>query len=284
MIRSLLFIPGNQPNMIQNADLFDADVIIFDLEDAVHPSEKDSARQLVHSFLCDSKEMKAKKYVRINALDSPFYEADLELLIHDPVDAFVLPKACEASVDFLMNYLFHHHRRDIMILPIVEDAKAVLDVHRFVKSEQVLGILLGAEDLSKDLEVARTLESDEIFYARQKVVYACAAYHKLSVDTPFTDVFNDEAFEKDVLKAARLGMKAKSSIHPRHIDFINQTFSPSAEEVQYAKKVLSALEKANELKQGAFSVDGKMIDKPIIERAKRTLEKARDCGMVIDGE
>jgi len=284
MIRSLLFIPGNQPNMIQNADLFDADVIIFDLEDAVHPSEKDSARQLVHSFLCDSTEMKAKKYVRINALDSPFYEADLELLIHDPVDAFVLPKACEASVDYLMNYLYHHQRRDIMILPIVEDAKAVLDVHRFVKSEQVLGILLGAEDLSKDLEVARTLESDEIFYARQKVVYACAAYHKLSVDTPFTDVFNDEAFEKDVLKATRLGMKAKSAIHPRHIDFINQTFSPSIEEVRYAKKVLSALEKANELKQGAFSVDGKMIDKPIIERAKRTLEKARDCGMVMDGE
>ncbi len=284
MIRSLLFIPGNQPNLIQNAYLFSADAIIFDLEDAVHPSEKDNARSLVHQFLVSMKRPQSVfNLVRINALDTDLYIKDIQTLIDDDIYAFVLPKATNESINRL-NQLLDQYHSSIYILPIIEEANSVIIVNEIAKMNRVIGLLLGGEDLARDLEVKRTKSSIELFYAREQVIFAAAANKILSIDTPYTDVYNDDDFEEDTRYAASLGMKAKSAIHPRHIEYINQTFSPSKEDVFYALKVIKEMKKADELKLGAFSVDGKMIDKPIIERAKKIIEKARLLKMVNENE
>lgn len=284
MIRSLLFIPGNQPNLIQNASLFDADAIIFDLEDAVHPDEKDNARMLVHQFLFKRKQhQKPNVFVRLNSMDTAFFKDDFDLLVQDEVDGFVYPKANVSDI-LKLNNLLNEKNSQVKIVPIIEDANAVLSAFDIASSERVIGLLLGGEDLAKDLEVQRTKSSLEIMYARQHLVMVCAAKKIISIDTPFTDVYDDMAFEEDTKYAKSIGMKAKSSIHPRHIEYINQTFSPTKEEIVYAKKVMNALKEAKEKKLGAFSVDGKMVDKPIIERAKRIIETAKELSMVTNDE
>jgi len=280
MIRSLLFIPGNQPNLIQNAFLLEADAVIFDLEDAVHIDEKDNARMLIHQFIQNQKVPQPSKiYVRINSMDTPFFEEDFNLLIDDRIDAFVYPKANVRDVATLSN-MISYAQKEISILPIVEDADAILSANDIAKIPSVIGLLLGGEDLAKDIEVKRTKESLEILYARQHIIMVCSANRIISVDTPFTDVYDDDAFRQDVSFSKSLGMKAKSAIHPRHVDWINQTFSPSKEEIQYSLKVIKALEQASIEKKGAFSVDGKMVDKPIIERAKKTIEVAKALHLV----
>lgn len=284
MIRSLLFIPGNQPNLIQNAFLFEADAIIFDLEDAVHIDEKDNARMLVHQFIGNQRKTSDTKiFVRINSMDTPFFKDDFELLSKDEIDAFVYPKANVKDVA-LLSQMIDENKQGIAILPIIEDASGILYANEVAQIPHVIGLFLGGEDLARDLEVRRTKESLELLYARQHIVMVCSAHKILSVDTPFTDVFDDLSFQKDVLYSKSLGMKAKSSIHPRHIDFINQTFSPSKEEITYSLKVLKALEAATKEKKGAFSVEGKMVDKPVIERAKKTIEVAKKLHMVNQNE
>lgn len=284
MIRSLLFIPGNQPNLIQNAFLFEADAIIFDLEDAVHIDEKDNARMLVHQFINSQKSKSDTQiFVRINSMDTPFFNADFDLLSQDSIDAFVYPKATIEEVSMLSTRI-SNLKNHMSILPIVEDARGILCASEIAQIPHVIGLFLGGEDLARDLEVKRTNESIELLYARQHIIMVCAANKIVSVDTPFTDVFDDESFQKDVLYAKSLGMKAKSSIHPRHIDFINQSFSPSKEDIEYSFKVMRALEKATKEKKGAFSVDGKMVDKPVIERAKKIIEVAKKLHMVNQNE
>ncbi|MGD9910444.1 MAG: CoA ester lyase [Candidatus Izemoplasmatales bacterium] len=284
MIRSLLFIPGNQPNLIQNAFLFESDAIIFDLEDAVHVDEKDNARMLVHQFVNMQKtQSETKIFVRINSMDTPFFQADFDLLSKDPIDAFVYPKATIEDVTLLSDMISKLNKQ-LSILPIVEDATGILSANGIAKIPHVIGLFLGGEDLARDLEVKRTKESLELLYARQHIIMVCAANKILSVDTPFTDVFDDSSFQKDVLYAKSLGMKAKSAIHPRHIDFINQSFSPSKADIEYSFKVMKALEVATKEKKGAFSVDGKMVDKPVIDRAKNTIEVARKLHLVNQNE
>jgi len=281
MLRSLLFIPGNQPNMLQNAYLFDADAIIFDLEDSVHVNEKDNARNLVNQFLRQNlKPKQVLNYVRINGLDTPFFEDDLQTVLSSHLDGIVLPKATIETVNVLNVFLDDFIIRtksilDVQIIPIIESAVSLLQVDMIASLRRVSGLLLGAEDLSRDLGVKRTVLGDEIFYARSKVIMACAAYQIDSIDTPFTDVFNDEAMKQDVYRAKSLGMKAKSAIHPRHIEAINTTFSPSKEDIEEALEIIQAKKQADLEGRGAFSLKGKMVDKPVIERASAIIAKAK---------
>jgi citrate lyase subunit beta/citryl-CoA lyase len=136
---------------------------------------------------------------------------------------------------------------------------------------RVNGILLGAEDLSSDMQFERTFVGDEILYPRAKIAYACAAYGIDAIDTPFVDVHNLDGLLKDSLRAKNLGMNAKSAIHPNQISIINKTFSPTQKQIENALKI----ELAAKSNKGVFSLDGKMVDKPIIERSKKILEKAR---------
>lgn len=275
MRRSCLFIPANNPGMLQNASLFSADTVIFDLEDAVSVKEKDSARILLKNYL-NSFSLDVEVMIRINGLDTPFFLEDLNEFICDEVDTIMLPKASietitklNLMIDNIMQS--NNFNKDVKIVPIIELAASLLEVEEIVKMKRIDGILLGAEDLSSDMEIERTKTGEEIAYPRARIAFACHAHKIDAIDTPFTDVIDNEGLNKDALVARNLGMNAKAAIHPNQVAIINEVFSPSQKQIEYAQKVLIAAE----TNKGAFSLDGKMVDKPIIERSQKVIAKAK---------
>lgn len=285
MRKSLLFIPANSPAMLQNADIFDADSVIFDLEDAIHMMEKDAARDLLLAFF-DHVELKDIEIIlRINSIDSPFFDDDLTLIHQDllkkqRINTILLPKATFNDIQILAEKLSsfelsHGMNNKIDIIALIERSIALFELKEIASHPRITGLLLGAEDLATDLEVERTLQGEEILLARQMVVYAAKAFGKDAIDTPFTDVTNEQGLILDTKHAKALGMNGKSCIHPMQIDVINQFFQPSEKEIDFARRVIRAVEDPNHQQQGVFSLDGKMIDKPIIERARRLLAKVK---------
>ncbi len=276
MRRSLLFIPGNNPGMLQSSDIFSSDAVIFDLEDAVSGTEKDSARNLVTNYL-KAFRPNIEIVIRINGFDTPFYLDDLNAVLNCDIDAIMLPKARVQDI-LTLEEIIKSFKKDVKIIPIIEQAISLIEVEEIAKCELVDGILLGAEDYTKDLEVARTKEGNEIFYARCRVINACKAYKIDAIDTPFTDTNDEEGLLKDTKFAKSLGMNAKSAIHPNQIEVINRVFTPTEKEIEYATRVLLARDEAFKKGLGVFSLDGKMVDKPVIERAEKVIEKAKRFG------
>jgi citrate lyase subunit beta/citryl-CoA lyase len=279
MRRSLLFIPGNNPAMLQTADVFESDAIILDLEDAVHINEKDSARNLVSQFLDSFIPFKGEIVIRINGFDSPYFYDDLHAIVSDQIDTIMLPKANQHSLIALDKELSileadKKMNKIIGIIPIIELASSVLEVDSLVHLNRINGVLLGAEDLSTDLGIERTKEGKEILYPRSRVIYACAAKRIDAIDTPFTDTRDEMGLKSDCENAKSLGMNAKTAIHPNQVEVINQCFSPSLKNIDWAKRILEAKKRSEANGLGVFSLDGKMVDKPIIDRAEKILIQA----------
>ncbi len=286
MRRSLLFMPGNNPAMLQNSDIFDADSVIYDLEDAVSVTEKDSARTLVSEFIkARTTAFPMEIIVRINGLDTEFYHKDLQAVVSDKIDTIMLPKANMETLRQLDQILTEIEdekglNKKISVIPIIELASSVLEIDQIVKAPRVNGVLLGAEDLSSDLEVSRTKKGDEILYARQRLVMACVAYKIDSIDTPFTDTNDEEGLYNDCRFVMGLGFSSKAAIHPNQVGAINSTFVPTADKIKWALRVEEANKLALEKGLGVFSLDGKMVDKPVIERARKILIKAKRYNLI----
>jgi citrate lyase subunit beta/citryl-CoA lyase len=284
MRRSLLFIPANTPAMMQNADVFEADAVIFDLEDAVQLTEKDAAVDLFVQFVNQFKLKDIEIIVRINGLDTPYGEDNLRRIVSNHIDTIMLPKATVQSTAYcegLIRKIEKKHKmtKEIQIIPIIERAISVIEAYEIASFERVNGLLLGAEDLSTDLEVERTEEGTEILFARSMVIMAAKANGIDAIDTPYTSTHHIQGLEKDARFAKSLGMNAKACIHPNQIDAVNHVFSPSMEAILHAKRIIEAEQEAIKQQRGAFSVDGKMVDKPIIERARKILEKAKQWNL-----
>lgn len=280
MRRSLLFIPSNNPGMLQNADVFGSDAVIFDLEDAVSVTEKDNARNLLHYYLQEHQDLCMEVVVRINGFDTEYYQDDLDMIVSNSIDTIMLPKARIADLKALDEILTKYEKernitKQIKVLPIIELAISVLEVDVIASMPRVDGILLGAEDLTSDMEVTRTKAGKEIEYSRCKVAMACKAYKIDAIDCPFTDVNDPEGLRIDAQYAQTLGMNAKSCIHPKQIDTVNEVYLPSQSLINWAKRVRMASDENLAKGIGVFSLDGKMVDKPIMERADKILAKAR---------
>jgi len=285
MRRSLLFIPANSPAMLQNADIFAADGIIFDLEDAVVVSEKDAALSLLDQYLSTFNLSNLEVIVRVNSLDTAFSLEELDVMINDRIDTIMLPKATfqdTLSFSKLIDTVSSHKniKKDIHIIPIIESAQSVIEVNQIASVSRVNGLLLGGEDLATDLEVERTEQGLEILLSRSMVVLAAKANQIDAIDTPYTNTKDEIGLSNDSKLAKSLGMNAKVCIHPNQIDIINDLFSPSQTDIDNAKKILTQLDKLDPNQKGAFSIDGKMIDKPIIERARKLLEKAEKWNLL----
>lgn len=274
--RSMLFIPLSSPRMIQNADVFEADSIILDLEDAVSLSEKDGARDLLKNAL-DKLDFNCEKVVRVNPADSAYFEEDMKVVKKLKIDLILLPKADKKSVALAIKKL---GESKIKIMALIESALGVEEAFDVVKNKQVVGALLGGEDLATNLGVKRTKASTEILYARQRVVNACAVFGKSCIDTPFTDTDDQDGLIVDTNFAKSIGFTGKAAINPRQVVDINNGFNPTNDEIKYATKVLDAAKEATKKGLGVFSVDGKMVDLPIINRAKQIMEKAKKAGLV----
>lgn len=286
MLRSLLFLPGNTPNMLINAGCLGADALIFDLEDAVSPAEKDAARILVRNTLRHM-EFPCARVVRINAVDTPYWQADLDAVLPEHPDFILLPKtATPEDVQLLDAYITEREGvlglsgGSVAIIALIETALGVENAFSIAcASGRVKGLFLGAEDLSADLQCKRTKEGKEIEYSRMRLVVAARAAGIEVYDTPFTDVNDDEGILTDAAFARALGFSGKASISPRHVDAINRAFSPTLSEIEYAAEVIDAITRAKAEGKGAISLRGKMIDAPIVARAERTLAMARALGL-----
>lgn len=285
MLRSLLFLPGNNPNMLINGGCLGADGVIFDLEDAVAPAEKDAARILVRNTMQYLELGNCQRIVRINSVDTPYWQADLEVILPQKPDMILLPKTSTAedalTADAYMTQLEQRLGLDqTPLMPLIETALGVESAHAIASCcGRVKALFLGAEDLSADLQCKRTKEGREIEYARTRLVVAARAAGVEVYDTPFTDVNDDEGAAADAFTAKALGFSGKASISPRHVELINTAFSPTLEEIEYAYDVIDAIELAKRQGKGAISLRGKMIDAPIVNRARQTIAMARALGL-----
>lgn len=270
MYKSMLFMPGNNPGMLFSSSVLGADAIIIDLEDAVSASEKDAARILVREYLKDF-ENPTDVVVRVNPTDTPYFEDDMEMLMGVEVDAIMLPKASVESVKEIDKFL-NERNVDTRVFALIETAMGVEDSLRILSaSDRIMGVLLGAEDLTLDLGAERTKASEEIRYSRQKIVAVSKALEIEAIDTPFTDTDDMEGLKKDTEFAKAMGMTGKAAISPRHVTTINKIFSPTDAEVEHAVRVCEGAIDAKEKGLGAWSLDGKMVDAPIIKRAVNLL-------------
>ncbi len=284
ILRSLLFLPGNNPSMIQNGDILGADAVILDLEDAVSPDEKDAARILVRNAISTGQFADTTVVVRINPVDDTgFWKADLEEVIPHRPQMIMPTKVADGdyvkAVDSYISALEAKHgipAGSTRILPLIETAIGLENAFSIAcASPRIEAIFLGAEDLSADLRCPRTKEGDEIFYARCRMVSAARAAGIACVDTPFTDTDDDEGLYADSRLAKALGFSGKAAISPRHVAGINTVFSPTQSEIDYAYEVLAAIDEGKRQGKGAVSLRGKMIDKPIVMRAQQVLELAK---------
>ena len=280
MRRTMLFLPGNTPNMLINGDTLGADTIIFDLEDAVSPDEKDAARILVRNALRYQSYPGCETVVRINPTDTAFWKEDLRAVIPLKPDVIMPTKvnggamirevsACMAEVERAAGI----EEGTVKILPLIETAMGVEKAFEIATADaRVIGLFLGGEDFTADLHCKRTKEGNEIFYARTRLVCAARACGIEAYDTPFTDVEDMEGLEKDTEFAKSLGFAGKAVISPRHVDIVNAVFSPPEAEIDYAHDVMDAIEEGKRQGKGVISLRGKMIDAPIVKRASQVLE------------
>ena len=287
MRRSMLFLPGNNPNMLINGNCLGADAIIFDLEDAVAPAEKDAARILVRNTMRYLDFRGCETIVRINSIDTPYWQLDLDTVLPCQPNLILLPKTGSAAdvlaADAYMTALEEKlglAPNTVGLMPLIETAMGVENAFSIASAtKRVKALFLGAEDLTADLQCKRTKEGREIEYARTRLVVAARAAGVDVYDTPFTDVNDDEGIWTDARLAKALGFTGKASISPRHVEVINSVFSPTEKEIDYAYEVLDAIEMAKRQGKGAIALHGKMIDAPIVARAQRTIDMAKALGL-----
>lgn len=282
MRRTMMFLPSNSPSMIGNGPLLKADSLIFDLEDAVSPDEKDAARELLRNALGSMDFGRHEIIVRINGLDTNYWIDDLRAIL--PLRPDVIMPAKVSGADYIheldaklteLEEEFGVEMGTTKILALLETAIGVEKAYDIASaSPRMVGLFLGAEDLTADLRCPRTKAGTEILYARSRLVSAARAAGIEVYDTPFTDVTDLAGLAKDAEFAKGLGFSGKACISPAHLATVNRIFSPTEAEIAYARDVIAAIEEAKRLGKGAISLRGKMIDAPIVLRAQQVLETA----------
>jgi citrate lyase subunit beta / citryl-CoA lyase len=286
--RSLLYVPGNMPSMLQNIPLFQCDAVQIDLEDAVPLSEKDAARILVRRYLENYTDRNKEVLVRINGLDTKWALDDLKAVLPARPDGIRLPKADSPEIVERLDTLLTEYEEELglevghfRILPSIETAQGVLNAAATARSSRrLIGLAFGAEDYTATMEINRTKTGEELFNARMNVLWGAKAAGIQAIDSIFADVNDMDALRKETELIKKLGFTGKCMINPRQIDIIHDVFAPKQEEVDYALEVMEAIKRAREMGTGVISLKGKMIDRPVVVRAARVLNTARAHGMV----
>lgn len=287
-----MFLPGANPAMLRDAALYGADSLMFDLEDAVSIREKDTARALVHNALKTFDYSSVETIVRINGLDT-VGKLDIEAVVRAGVDVIRLPKTERASdvveADEAITEVEKACGREVGstgIFAAIESAEGVLNALSIAQaSPRVRGIALGAEDYVTNLKTRRYYtDGMELYFAREMILHAARATGIAAVDTVYSDVDNMDGFRAEVEHIKQLGFDGKSVINPRQIPIVNEVYTPTDKEIQNAKEVIWATREAEEKGLGVISLKGKMIDKPIIARAERTIALAKASGKISEGD
>ncbi|OON88697.1 aldolase/citrate lyase family protein [Pyramidobacter sp. YE332] len=283
MRRTMLYLPGNNPNMLVRGHLFGSDGIVMDMEDAVALSEKDAARVMISKFLRRGDFGSVEVTVRINGADTEFWKKDLEAVVPcKRLDGIRLPKADSPQVikdvDEELSRLEDKYgiaQGHIKLFCILETAYGIWHAYDVaMASRRVTAILPGGEDLVADLKTSRTPEGTELEWSRRMIVIAARAAGVDAIDLMFPRVTDDEGLRRDAQFSKDLGFDGKSIIHPNQIPVIHEIFTPSEKEIEKAQRIIAAAEDARARGLGTVSVDGRMVDVPVVKRARYILVKA----------
>lgn len=285
--RTMMFLPGSNASMVKEAYIYGADSLMFDLEDAVALTEKDSARLLVYNAIKTVDYGNTELVVRINGLDSPYGRDDIEAVVRAGVHVIRLPKTETAQdvldVEAVIEEVERKIGREVgstKMMAAVESALGIINAYEICKaSKRLIGVAIGAEDYVTNMKTKRFPDGMELLGARTQLIIAARAAGIACFDTVYTDVDNEEGFINEVKLIHQLGFDGKSVINPRQIAPVNEIYTPTEAEIKKSINVVRAATEAAERGLGVISLNGKMIDKPIIERAERVLELAKAAGV-----
>ena len=281
--RSMLFVPGSNAAMISNTFIYKPDSIMFDLEDAVALKEKDSARILVAHALQHPLYQEIETVVRVNPLDSEFGLNDLNAVVRAGVDVVRMPKTETAQdvvdMDLAITEIEKACGREVgstKMLAAIESPLGITQANQIaMASKRLIGIALGAEDYVRNLKTERSPEGIELLFARCSILQAARAAGIQAFDTVYSNANNEEGFLKEAALIKQLGFDGKSLVNPRQIELLHNLFAPTQKDVDQAEKIIAAAEEAARNGLGVVSLNGKMIDAPIIDRARLVLERAK---------
>ena len=282
LIRSLVFVPGNRANMLERARSFDADIIMVDLEDSVPPGEKATAGDMAREWGPALHGEGKRVMVRVNSLDTGLTRRELETVVCPELRGVSLGKVESVrdirTLDGLLRPLEAAAGIEVgslWVIPWIETAKAMWDARAIAESSpRVVAIAFGAEDFTNDMGIERTDTGEEVSVPRAMVPIAARAGDVGALDSPFVRFRDPDALREDAGRARRMGYTGKFAIHPAQLEIINETFSPSADEIDYARRVVEAWEAAEAAGRGSLALDGRMVDVPVVKRAQNLLALA----------
>lgn len=286
--RTMMFVPGNNPAMVKDAGIYGADSIMFDLEDAVSMAEKDAARDLVYEALQTQNYGDAELVVRVNGQDTPYYANDVRAMVKAGIDVVRLPKAEDAEMVKRLDAditaaekEFGREEGSTMLMAAIESAKGVINAYQIASaSERMMGIALSAEDYTTDMKTHRYPDGAELEFARNMVLHAARAAGVAAFDTVFTNMNDTEGFYRETEYIHQLGFDGKSLVNPRQIPMVNKVYEPTKKEIENAKNVENAIKEAKLKGSGVISMNGQMVDRPVVLRAERVMRLAKASNLI----
>lgn len=285
--RTMMFVPGNNPGMMADAHIYGPDSIMLDLEDSVTMAEKDAARLLVYQALKTVDYGNTEMVVRINPLNTPYGKKDIEAVVKAGVDVIRMPKTETAEEVVEVEREIERVERELgcvgrtKIMAAIESTLGIINAYAIATaSPRMMGIALGAEDYCANLKAQRTPGGDELRLARETIVVAARAAGIDALDTVYSNLNDMETFRQEVEYIKTLGFDGKSIINPRQIEVINEVFAPKEKEITKARAIIAAIKEAEAKGSGVIALNGKMIDRPVVIRAQRTINLAIASGIL----
>lgn len=279
--RTMMFMPGNKPKMLNNGATYGANCLILDLEDAIAVTQKDAARNLVAFALCEL-DFPCEIAIRPNHLSTPYGLDDLKVVLPAKPDIIRLPKVESAEeIKFVSDMIDQVEVKEgfvpgtIQMMAAIETVKGMRQAYQIATaSPRMVGLAIGGEDYITDLQTHRTEHGIELFFARSQLLAAAREAGIQAIDTVYSNVKNMEGFREEVIRIKEMGFDGKSVVHPSQIAVVNEIFTPGDDEIRHALKVVKASADAAARGVGVITVNGKMIDGPLITRAERIIAQA----------
>jgi citrate lyase beta subunit len=286
--RALLYMPGDDRRKIEKSATLGVDCICMDMEDGVAFTRKTEAREVIAQAMKELDFGRSERCIRINSIGSGFESYDLVAALSAEPDTIVVPKIESAEQvkwvsDRIETYELSSSKNigSVRLMVGVETAKGILNLSTIAEADKRLeAIIFGAEDYAASIGARRTMEAVEVLYARQAVVTACAANELQAIDMVFIDFRDEAGLRAEAEQGAGFGFSGKQIIHPNQVAAVQDAFTPSAEEIEYARRIVESFDSSQREGKGAYALDGKMIDMPLLKNAQKVLDRARAAGKI----
>ncbi len=284
--RTMMFVPGNNPAMVKDAGIYGADSIMFDLEDSVSLAQKDAARVLVYEALKTQDYGDADLVVRVNGVDTPYFKNDVFAMVKAGIDVVRLPKVESAQMMLDLVKVIEEAEAKFgvsgtKVMAAIESARGVMKALEIAEStDRMIGLALSAEDYTTDMKTHRYPDGAELEFARNMILHAARAASIAAFDKVFTNMNDMAGFKRETEHIHELGFDGKSLVNPRQIEWVNEVYQPTKKEIENALDVEAAIEEAHQNGSGVISMNGQMVDRPVVLRAQRVLRLAKASNLI----